>query len=126
GGVLPLQLHEDARAIAWHDLAQLNQGGVSDGLEDVHDFGPLGGWMRRGGRRFRRTAAAYSEASFFPGCADFLTYRTIESVSFLNAARSIWLPLSTVLNMRVPAAQASASRISTSVAPLSLAASVWK
>ncbi len=36
GGVLPLQLHEDVRALGRHDVAQANHRGVADGAEDFH------------------------------------------------------------------------------------------
>src|SRR6185436_111387 len=36
GGVLPLQLHEDVRAIRRNDLAKANDRRVSDGVENVH------------------------------------------------------------------------------------------
>ena len=48
------------------------------------------------------------------------------SVSVLNAARSISMPFSTVLQCRVIAAIATASLISASVAPFALATAAWK
>ena len=57
GRVLPLELDEDVRAVRRHDLAQPDERGVADGVEDVHGsaFSDQPSICRRARRRAART-----------------------------------------------------------------------